>query len=120
MAFGQGFTRNVVLFAGGAAALAVAGTSASAPPPDAADDAISQAYASKSGILGKPKGGVIKVLAWNGRYQVYDNGAIYWNKSIGARTVVGGFYNQYLNRGGPDGALGLPITDALSRYAGVG
>ncbi len=114
------FARNIVFFVVGSATLAVAGTSASAPPLDAADDAIASVYQGYTGVLGQPKGGVVKNWFGAGAYQLYEKGAIYWSAVDGARVVAGHFYTQYLKSGGPSGIFGRPITDMISLYDGVG
>ncbi|MDO8737310.1 MAG: YCF48-related protein [Thermoleophilia bacterium] len=42
---------------------------------------------------------------------VFENGRVYWSGTTGSHIVNGGVYVTYLSVGGPQGRLGLPITD---------
>src|SRR5659263_497143 len=42
---------------------------------------------------------------------IFENGRVYWSGTTGSHIVNGGVYVTYMSVGGPQGRLGLPITD---------
>ena len=60
----------------------------------------------EKGRLGMPTSDVWGPGGYLGAH--YVRGMIMWSKQTGARAVVGGFKNEYMRNGGPQGALGLP------------
>ncbi|MCF2532538.1 PQQ-dependent sugar dehydrogenase [Yinghuangia soli] len=56
-----------------------------------------------------------------GRYNNFQNGAIYWlNASIGAHSVYGANFDKYASMGWDSSLLGFPLTDETSTPDGVG
>lgn len=64
------------------------------------------------------KVGTEQDVGWGGRFQVYQNGRIYWHPQIGVHEVHGGILTKYLQWGGPGNCsaiggrpFGFPTTD---------
>jgi uncharacterized protein with LGFP repeats len=55
-----------------------------------------------------------------GFYQVYESGAVYWRRDLGAWWVYGAIYAKYLALGAEGGLLGYPITDETGTPDGAG
>ncbi|MDI2129835.1 PQQ-dependent sugar dehydrogenase [Yinghuangia seranimata] len=56
-----------------------------------------------------------------GRYNNFQNGAIYWlNSTIGAHSVYGGIFDKYAALGWDSSILGFPLTDETGTADGVG
>jgi len=49
-----------------------------------------------------------------GYYQLYQNGAIYWRRDLGAFWVHGSIYQKYLALKAENGLLGFPVSDELT------
>jgi uncharacterized protein with LGFP repeats len=65
-----------------------------------------------SGVdLGGAQGAVTCDQPRSGCKQVFDGGTIFWSPGAGAHVVRGALLADYLNRGGPGGVLGYPLTD---------
>src|SRR5659263_682474 len=47
---------------------------------------------------------------------IFENGRVYWSGTTGSHIVNGGVYVTYMSVGGPQGRLGLPITDESVSY----
>jgi hypothetical protein len=74
----------------------------------------------ESGFLGFPTSDEVPVGA--GRTSAFQFGQVYWTTALGAHEVHGAILREYLNMGGPTGALGFPSTnetvtpDRIGRY----
>jgi uncharacterized protein with LGFP repeats len=55
-----------------------------------------------------------------GRYNVFQNGVIYWTPQLGPAAVQGAIYQHYAKLGWQVGVLGYPTTDELPVGDGVG
>jgi hypothetical protein len=55
-----------------------------------------------------------------GFYQVYENGAIFWRRDLGAWWVYGHIYSKYRELKAEAGILGYPITDETGTTDGSG
>ncbi|MGY2084925.1 N-acetylmuramoyl-L-alanine amidase [Blastococcus sp. SYSU DS0539] len=72
------------------------------------------------GPLGYPLAGERDTPAAGGRTQAFQQGAVYWSMATGARTVRGEIAAAYETAGGPGGALGLPLAEAVATADGAG
>ncbi|WIM86715.1 esterase [Candidatus Mycobacterium wuenschmannii] len=55
----------------------------------------------------------------NGRFTLFEAGAIYWTPQTGAHVVAGNIRNTWeFDHGGPAGPLGYPTSDAHSAPGG--
>lgn len=61
------------------------------------------------GVLGLPTADEYAVR--DGRASPFTGGQVYWSPTTGAQAVYGMIAIKYLAAGGPDGGLGLPVTD---------
>ncbi|OZE81487.1 cold-shock protein [Rhodococcus sp. 15-649-2-2] len=64
----------------------------------------------ETGSLGVPVSGLVQVSGGREKAQ-FQNGEIITNMAGQAVAVIGKIFQQYLQQGGVDGVLGLPITD---------
>lgn len=64
----------------------------------------------ETGALGVPVSGLVQVSGGREKAQ-FANGEIITNMAGQAVAVIGKIFQQYLQQGGVDGILGLPITD---------
>ncbi|CCQ14389.1 putative uncharacterized protein [Rhodococcus sp. AW25M09] len=64
----------------------------------------------ETGALGVPVSGLVQVSGGREKAQ-FANGEIITNMAGQAVAVIGKIFQQYLQQGGVDGVLGLPITD---------
>ncbi|MEO8846423.1 MAG: hypothetical protein ABI591_18930 [Kofleriaceae bacterium] len=55
-----------------------------------------------------------------GRYNVFENGSIYWSPSTGAYEVHGAIRDTWRDAGWEAGALGYPISNETATRDGVG
>ncbi|HVH43594.1 MAG TPA: C39 family peptidase [Labilithrix sp.] len=55
-----------------------------------------------------------------GRYNVFQNGSIYWTEATGAHVVQGVVRDRWRDTGWEGGPLGYPTTDELGTPDGVG
>jgi hypothetical protein len=55
-----------------------------------------------------------------GRYNNFQNGAIYWKSATGAHSVYGAIFDKYAAFGWESGILGFPKTDEVGTPDGVG
>lgn len=55
-----------------------------------------------------------------GRYNVFENGSIYWSPSTGAYEVHGAIRDKWRDAGWEAGALGYPISNETATPDGVG
>lgn len=69
------------------------------------------------GALGLPVGDEEGVRG--GARSRFQRGHLYWTSSYGTKLVLGGVLERYLARGGPDGVLGMPMTDEHPQAGGV-
>lgn len=53
-----------------------------------------------------------------GRATFFQGGRIYWSPSTQAQPIYGSILDKYLQLGGPDGFLGLPVQEEIN--AGIG
>jgi uncharacterized protein with LGFP repeats len=72
-----------------------------------------KALGAESGILGYPDSTIHCKLINGGCYQGYQNGAIYWSASTGARENLGQIRQRYLASGTENGAHGYPTTNQV-------
>lgn len=68
------------------------------------------------GFLGAPTSNEYSVRG--GRAQRFRGGQIYWSSSTGAHEVHDAILDRYLRGGGPEGPLGLPVSDELASPGG--
>jgi uncharacterized protein with LGFP repeats len=69
-------------------------------------------YSGGGEVPGAPQGGVqYGGGAGLGFYQVYENGAIFWRRDLGACWVHGAIYDKYRALKAEAGFLGYPVTD---------
>lgn len=69
-------------------------------------------YAGGGEVPGNPQGGVqFGGGEGLGFYQIYENGAIFWRRDLGAWWVHGAIYDKYRALEAEAGFLGYPITD---------
>lgn len=80
--------------------------------------AIWMASGGPTGPLGYPASGEVDTTNHAGRVQQFENGAIYWSASTGARIVRGDIATAYAAAGGVTGPLGLPTAEATATGAG--
>ncbi|QII04277.1 cold-shock protein [Rhodococcoides fascians A25f] len=64
----------------------------------------------ETGSLGVPVSGLVQVSGGREKAQ-FQNGEIITNMAGQAVAVIGKIFQQYLQQGGVDGVLGLPVTD---------
>lgn len=64
----------------------------------------------ETGALGVPVSGLVQVSGGREKAQ-FQNGEIITNMAGQAVAVIGKIFQQYLQQGGVDGVLGLPLTD---------
>ena len=55
-----------------------------------------------------------------GRYNLFQNGAVYWTPSTGAHSVLGRIWDEYGAIGWETSILGFPTTDELATPNGIG
>jgi uncharacterized protein with LGFP repeats len=55
-----------------------------------------------------------------GRYNVFQNGSVYWHPDLGAAEVHGAIRDKWKEVGWEAGVLGYPITDEVRTPDGVG
>ncbi|MDV6260870.1 N-acetylmuramoyl-L-alanine amidase [Rhodococcoides yunnanense] len=67
----------------------------------------------ETGALGVPVSGLVQVSGGREKAQ-FQNGEIITNMAGQAVAVIGKIFQQYLQQGGVDGVLGLPITDEFT------
>jgi uncharacterized protein with LGFP repeats len=78
-------------------------------------------YAGGGDVPGLPQGGVqYGGGAGLGFYQVYENGAIFWRRDLGACWVHGAIYDKYRALKAEAGFLGYPETDETGTADGKG
>lgn len=66
------------------------------------------------GPLGYPKSDETTLADGQGRYSLFQHGAIYWHPSDNKTYIVSGdFYNQWKDQGADKGALKRPISDVI-------
>ncbi len=72
------------------------------------------------GILGNPTGQYSTAPDGRGRFQYFQNGAIYWSPETGAHAIYGAILSKWANLGWETSALGYPATDELGTPDGLG
>ncbi|WP_235780463.1 hypothetical protein [Sinomonas notoginsengisoli] len=72
-----------------------------------------QALGGPAGRMGMPTGPETCGLRSGGCYQMYENGAIVWSSSTGARISVGAIRRAWAAYGYENGRMGYPITDEV-------
>jgi hypothetical protein len=78
-------------------------------------------YAGGGDVPGLPRGGVqYGGGAGLGFYQIYENGAIFWRRDLGALWVHGAIYDKYRVLQAEAGFLGYPVTDETATADGGG
>ncbi|RFA13139.1 hypothetical protein B7R22_14165 [Subtercola boreus] len=79
--------------------------------------AIATKYNSSGGAAG-PEGGITSNETTTadgiGRFNTFQNGAIYWTPNTGAQMVYGLIYSKWASLGYEQGVLGYPTTDETS------
>jgi hypothetical protein len=65
----------------------------------------------EAGVLGYPVSDEIRAPDGDGRYNVFENGSIYWTPRTGAHEVHGVIRDKWAELGWEAGALGYPISD---------
>lgn len=75
--------------------------------------------------LGGPEGDLglptsAEAPAADGRMSGFQGGRVYWNAASGARFVQGLIAQHYVEKGGHDGYLGVPISDEVAVPGGRG
>lgn len=78
------------------------------------------ALGGRSGFLGKPLTDETGTPDGIGRYNVFDNGSIYWSPNTAAHEVHGNIRNKWQQFGWEQGVLGYPATDETTTPDGVG
>ncbi len=53
-----------------------------------------------------------------GSVQQFDDGRVWWNRTIGAREVYGAIYTEYRARGGVESSLGFPTSGVTAVSGG--
>ena len=71
------------------------------------------ALGGENGVLGRYASGAIVTADGKGVYKYFSNGFIVWSPATGAHEVHGKIFVRYKELGGPNGQLGLPISDEL-------
>ena len=74
----------------------------------------------EGGPLGWPTSDVLPTGGRDGTYQTYQNGAVYWSPSRGAKAVEGGIFERWAAQGHETGPLGWPTIDTSPTAGGVG
>ncbi|MDA1169371.1 MAG: hypothetical protein O3A36_03465 [bacterium] len=69
------------------------------------------ALGGKNGVLGAYASGAIVTTDGKAVYKYFSNGFIVWSPATGAHEVHGKIFARYKQLGGPNGRLGLPISD---------
>ncbi|MBY0534961.1 MAG: hypothetical protein K2P88_03845 [Chitinophagaceae bacterium] len=71
----------------------------------------------ESGIMGFPAGDLVNTPNRTGKFQVFDNGTLYFSPTTGAHFIRGEIRNEWLKRGAENSAmLGFPKTDELEIF----
>ncbi|CCH90115.1 Conserved protein of unknown function; putative LGFP domains [Modestobacter italicus] len=65
------------------------------------------------GVLGYPTGDEVCGLTDGGCSQQFENGAVYWSPSSGARIVTGAIGGAWTGAGADKGALGYPLANQV-------
>lgn len=71
-------------------------------------------------FLGAPKDDEVRTPDGVGRYNVFQNGSIYWTEDTGAFEVHGAIRDEFAAQGWEAGVLGYPISDELPSPDGIG
>lgn len=74
----------------------------------------------EKGILGYPITDEVRTPDNVGRYNVFENGSIYWTQATGAHEVHGQIRDEWKATGWETGVLGYPITDEMRTSDNVG
>ena len=75
-------------------------------------------YTNYRGTLGNPKSGVQYNSKTGASFQLFDNGSIV-SSQYGTFPIYGGIRQTYLNRGGLEGFLGVPLSGEIGLGNGV-
>jgi uncharacterized protein with LGFP repeats len=65
------------------------------------------------GVLGYPTGDEVCGLTDGGCSQQFQNGAVYWSPSSGARVVTGAVGGAWVGAGADEGPLGYPVANQV-------
>ncbi|WP_228810480.1 LGFP repeat-containing protein [Nocardia otitidiscaviarum] len=68
--------------------------------------------------LGFPISDEAQTNKGNGRYNLFEGGAVYWSKATGTHIVWGAIRDQWVAAGGENGRYGLPTGDEYDYQGG--
>ncbi|MCU1618332.1 MAG: Conserved exported protein of unknown function [Modestobacter sp.] len=74
----------------------------------------------ENGALGFPVTDELGTPNGRGRFNLFQNGAVYWTPSTGAHQVIGAIWGRYGGLGWETSFLGFPTTDELPTPNGLG